>query len=230
MDFNLSAEQLLLKDAVRKFARKEVAPLVGPMDRDETFDGILWEKAKSMGLLGMGTPQEYGGTFTDYTSLGIMAEELSRVDAGVAVVFGAHSLLCANNIARNATNGQKQKYLPMLASGEKCGCMGLTEPGAGSDATSLRTRAVRKGDCYILNGTKMFISNAPIADIALIYATTDPALGTRGLCAFIVEKGFPGYKAGKKLSKMGLRSSPTGEIILEDCIVPAENLLGGAEG
>jgi len=162
--------------------------------------------------------------------LGLTAEELSRVDAGVAVVFGAHGLLCGNNIARNATVAQKQKYLPALASGERRGCMGLTEPGAGSDATSIKTRAVRKGDNYILNGTKMFISNAPIADIALIYATTDPDLGAGGLSAFIVEKEFPGYNAGKKLSKMGLRSSPTGEIVLDDCVVPAENLIGGVEG
>jgi isovaleryl-CoA dehydrogenase len=159
-----------------------------------------------------------------------MAEEISKIDPGVGVVYGAHALLCANNIARNATEEQKQKYLPVLASGAKRGCMGLTEPGAGSDAISLKTRAIRDGDYYILNGTKTFISNAPIADIALIYATTDPTLGIGGLCAFIVEKDFPGYKVGKKLSKMGLRSSPTGEIILEDCRVPAANLLGGVEG
>ena len=194
------------------------------------FKEELWEKAKPVGLLGMGVEPEYGGMLTDYLAFGLMAQELSKVDAGVTVTLGAHSLLCANNIARNATDEQKNKYLPSLASGSLKGCMGLTEPGAGSDAISLKTRAKRDGDYYILNGSKTFISNAPIADVALIYATTDPSLGLAGLCAFIVEKNFPGYKVGRKLSKMGLRSSPTGEIIMEDCRVPVENLLGGIEG
>jgi isovaleryl-CoA dehydrogenase len=178
----------------------------------------------------MAIPAEDGGGLTDYLSLAMYFEELSRADAGTCVTYGAHALLYGNNIARNATDEQKSKYVPMVISGEQCGCMGLTEPGAGSDALSLRTRARREGDYYILNGTKTFISNAPIADVALIYATTDPALGNAGLCAFIVEKDFPGYKVGRKLSKMGLRSSPTGEIIMEDCRVPVENLLGGKEG
>ena len=230
MNFDFTEEQKMLQETVRKFAEKEVAPLVEEMDREEKFIEDLWEKAKPVGFLAMGIPDEYGRMLTDYLSFGIMAEEISKIDPGVGVVYGAHALLCANNIARNATEEQKQKYLPILASGAKRGCMGLTEPGAGSDAISLKTRAIRDGDYYILNGTKTFISNAPIADIALIYATTDPALGIGGLCAFIVEKDFPGYKVGKKLSKMGLRSSPTGEIILEDCRVPAANLLGGVEG
>jgi len=230
MDFEFSDEQKMLRETVQKFAEKEVAPLVEEMDREERFDESLWEKAKPTGMIAAGIPVEDGGTLVDYLSFGLMGQELAKVDAGVGVVFGAHSLLCANNIARNATSEQKKKYLPVLASGEKRGCMGLTEPGAGSDAMSLKTRARREGDFYILNGTKTFISNAPDADIALIYATTDPALGVSGLCAFIVERDFPGYKVGKKLSKMGLRSSPTGEIIMEDCQVPVENLLGGVEG
>ena len=230
MDFKITQEQRMLQETVKRFAEKEVAPLVEEMDRDEIFKEELWEKAKPVGLLGMGVEPEYGGMLTDYLAFGLMAQELSKVDAGVTVTLGAHSLLCANNIARNATDEQKKKYLPSLASGSLKGCMGLTEPGAGSDAISLKTRAKRDGDYYILNGSKTFISNAPIADIALIYATTDPALGLAGLCAFIVEKDFPGYKVGRKLSKMGLRSSPTGEIIMEDCRVPAENLLGGIEG
>jgi isovaleryl-CoA dehydrogenase len=200
------------------------------MDRDEHFDMDLWEKAKKLGFHGLGISPDDGGSLSDYLTMALYCEELCKVDAGVCVTYGAHSLLCSNNIARNATVDQKKRYMPALASGEKIGCMGLTEPGAGSDAVSLRTRARRDGDVYILNGTKTFISNAPIADIALIYATTDPALGAAGLCAFIVEKDFPGYKVGKKLSKLGLRSSPTGEIIMEDCKVPAENLLGGVEG
>jgi isovaleryl-CoA dehydrogenase len=230
MNFNITQEQRMLQETVKRFAEKEVAPLVEEMDRDEKFNEQLWEKAKPVGLLGMGVEPEYGGMLTDYLAFGLMAQELSKVDAGVTVTLGAHSLLCANNIARNATDEQKKKYLPTLASGDLKGCMGLTEPGAGSDAISLKTRAKRDGDYYILNGSKTFISNAPIADIALIYATTDPSLGLAGLCAFIVEKNFPGYKVGRKLSKMGLRSSPTGEIIMEDCRVPAENLLGGVEG
>ena len=230
MDFKITQEQRMLQETVKRFAEKEVAPLVEEMDRDEIFKEELWEKAKPVGLLGMGVEPEYGGMLTDYLAFGLMAQELSKVDAGVTVTLGAHSLLCANNIARNATDEQKKKYLPSLASGSLKGCMGLTEPGAGSDAISLKTRAKRDGDYYILNGSKTFISNAPIADVALIYATTDPSLGLAGLCAFIVEKNFPGYKVGRKLSKMGLRSSPTGEIIMEDCRVPVENLLGGIEG
>jgi len=225
MDFKLTDEQNMLRESVRKFSEKEIAPFVEEMDNEEKFIEDLWEKAKPMGFLGMGVPPEYGGALTDYLSFGLMGEELGRVDAGVATVYGAHGLLCANNIARNATEDQKKRYLPALAAGETRGCMGLTEPGAGSDAISLKTTARKEGNEYILNGTKTFISNAPIADIALIYAQ-----GPEGLCTFIVEKDFPGYSAGKKLSKMGLRSSPTGEIIMEDCRVPEENLVGGVEG
>ena len=225
MDFSLTEEQKMLKETVRKFSEKEIAPLVEEMDHEEKFIEDLWEKAKPMGFLGMGVPPEYDGMLNDYLSFGLMGEELGRVDAGVAIVYGAHGLLCSNNIARNATEDQKKRYLSLLARGEKRGCMGLTEPGAGSDATSLKTTARKVGSEYILNGTKTFISNAPIADIALIYAQ-----GPGGLCTFIVEKDFPGYSVGRKLSKMGLRSSPTGEIIMEDCHVPEENLLGGVEG
>jgi len=230
MDIDLSEEHQILKESVRRFALQEIEPRSPGMDRDEAFDGYLWEKGRDLGFVGMGISPEYGGSFSDHLSLGIMAEEVSRVDAGVAVVFGAHSVLCGNNIERNGTEEQKRRYLPLLASGARCGCMGITEPEAGSDALSIRTRARRKGREYVLNGSKMFISNAPIADTALIYATTDPALGPGGLCAFIIEKDFPGYHRGKSLSKLGLRSSPTGEIILDDCIVPEENLLGGVEG
>ena len=225
MDFSLTEEQKMLRETVRKFSEKEIAPLVEEMDHEEKFIEDLWEKAKPMGFLGMGVPPEYDGMLNDYLSFGLMGEELGRVDAGVATVYGAHGLLCSNNIARNATEDQKKRYLSLLARGEKRGCMGLTEPGAGSDATSLKTTARKVGSEYILNGTKTFISNAPIADIALIYAQ-----GPGGLCTFIVEKDFPGYSVGRKLSKMGLRSSPTGEIIMEDCHVPEENLLGGVEG
>jgi len=230
MNFDLTEEQKMLREMVREFCEREIGPLVEEMDREEKFVEDLWEKAKSLGFLGMGIPPEYGGTLTDYIPHGLMAEELAKVDAGVGVVYGAHGLLCGNNIARNGTEEQKEKYLPVLASGEKRGCMGLTEPEYGSDAVSLKTRARKVGDEYILNGTKTFISNAPIANIAVIYATLDPSLGAKGLCTFIVEKDFPGYHVGREFSKMGLRSSPTGEIILEDCHVPEVNLLGGVEG
>jgi isovaleryl-CoA dehydrogenase len=230
MDFEISEQQRILKEMVKRFAIKEIAPRVEAMDRDEFFDEYLWEKGKELGFIGMGISPEYGGSFTDYVSLGIMAEEVSKVDPGVAIVFGAHSVLCGNNIEHNATKEQKEKYLPALASGTMRGCMGITEPGAGSDALSIRTRARRESKEYVLSGSKMFISNAPLADVALIYATTDPSQGPKGLSAFIVEEAFPGYKRGKKLSKMGLRSSPTGEITLDDCRVPEENLLGGREG
>jgi isovaleryl-CoA dehydrogenase len=230
MDFEISEQQRILQEMVRRFAIKEIAPRVEAMDRDEVFDEYLWEKGKELGFVGMGISPEFGGSFLDHVSLGIMAEEVSKVDPGVAVVFGAHSVLCGNNIERNATQEQKRKYLPLLASGIMRGCMGITEPGAGSDALSIRTRARKDGKEYVLSGSKMFISNAPLADVALIYATTDPSQGPKGLSAFIVEKTFPGYKRGKSLSKMGLRSSPTGEIILDDCKVPEENLLGGREG
>ena len=230
MNFDLTEEQKMLREMVREFCEREIAPLVEEMDREEKFVENLWEKAKSLGFLGMGIPPVYGGTLTDYIPHGLMAEELAKVDAGVGVVYGAHGLLCGNNIARNGTEEQKEKYLPVLASGEKRGCMGLTEPEYGSDAVSLKTRARKVGNEYILNGTKTFISNAPIANIAVIYATLDPSLGAKGLCTFIVEKDFPGYHVGREFSKMGLRSSPTGEIILEDCHVPEANLLGGVEG
>ena len=230
MDFDLSEHHQILKDSVRRFAVQEIGPKVAGMDRDEIFDEVLWQKGRELGFVGMGISPEYGGSFSDHVSLGIMAEEVSKIDPGVAVVFGAHSVLCGNNIERNGTKGQKEKYLPLLASGEMRGCMGITEPEAGSDALSIRTSARKVGREYVLNGTKMFISNAPIADVALIYATTDPSQGPKGLSAFIVEKAFPGYTPGKSLSKMGLRSSPTGEIILEECLVPEENLLGGVEG
>jgi len=230
MDFDLSEHHQILKDSVRRFAVQEIGPKVAVMDRDETFDEVLWQKGRELGFVGMGISPEYDGSFSDYVSLGIIAEEVSKIDPGVAVVFGAHSVLCGNNIERNGTQGQKEKYLPQLASGKMRGCMGITEPEAGSDALSIRTRARKVGRDYVLNGSKMFISNAPIADVALIYASTDPSRGAKGLSAFIVEKAFPGYTRGKSFSKMGLRSSPTGEIILEECRVPEENLLGGVEG
>ena len=230
MDFDLTEEHLILRETVRRFAQQEIEPRVSSMDRDETFDEYLWKKGAELGFVGMGISTEYGGSFSDHVSLGVMAEEVSRIDPGVAVVFGAHTVLCGNNIERNGTDDQKRRYLPLLASGSRRGCMGITEPEAGSDALSIRTRARRDGSVYVLNGSKMFISNAPIADTALIYVATDPSRGHGGLSAFSVEKEFPGYHRGKSLSKLGLRSSPTGEIILEDCIVPEENLLGGAQG
>lgn len=230
MDFNLDEEYRILKETVRKFCETEWAPIAAKVDGAEDFPDEQWNKLKELGLLGMGIPEEYGGSFRDYLSMAVTSLEMGRVEAGIATSFGAHALLCANNIARNATDTQKAEYLPSLANGECIGCLAITEPSAGSDAMSLKTTARKDGDSYVISGTKTFITNAPIADIALVYATVDPALGARGICGFIVEKGFPGYSAGKKFEKMGLRASPTGEIVLDECRVPAKNLLGGVEG
>jgi len=208
MHVDLSEEHQILKETVRRFAQQEIEPRVAAMDRDEAFDEYLWDKGRDLGFVGMGIGTAYGGSFSDYVSLGVMAEEVSRVDAGVAVVFGAHSVLCGNNIERNGTPEQKDRYLPRLASGERRGCMGITEPEAGSDALSIRTRAKKDGSVYVLSGTKMFISNAPIADTALIYATTDPSRGHAGLSAFIVEKDFPGYNRGKACPSWGSAPPP----------------------
>lgn len=230
MEFLLTEQQRMTRDAARDFAQKEIAPRAEKMDAEEQIDMSLVHLAGELGYLGMSIPEQYGGTFNDHLTNTLVSMELGRACAGAATTLGASGGLFGGNLAANGTEEQKMKYLPKVASGEWIGCMGLTEPGAGSDAFSIGTRAEKKGDRYILNGTKTFISNAPIADVALIYATIDPAAGPGGLCTFIVEKEFPGYSAGKKFEKMGLRASPTGEIIMEDCEVPEENLVGMVPG
>jgi len=230
MDFLLNDEQRMARNAAREFAEKEIMPRAEKMDRNEQMDEELLRKLADLGYMGISIPEEYGGSLTDAVTDIVISMEIGRGDAGVATTMGASGGLFGGNLNDTGTPEQKQRYLPKIASGEWIGCMGLTEPGAGSDAFSIKTRAEKKGDRYILNGTKTFISNAPIADVALIYATVNPKAGKKGICTFIVEKDFPGYSAGRKFEKMGLRSSPTGEIVLEDCEVPEENLVGMEEG
>jgi len=230
MDFELSREHLLARDAVKNFAAKEVKPRARAMDEAEEFDPELLERIKEVGLFGMSIPEEYGGSFTDTLTVALMVEQIAWACPSTATLIGASSGLFGGNLSKHGTKEQCERYLPKIASGEWIGCMGLTEPHAGSDALSLSTRAEKKGDRYILNGTKVFISNAPIADVALVYATVDRSAGPKGICTFIVERSFPGFESGRKFDKMGLRASPTGELVFEDCEVPEENLVGMVEG
>lgn len=219
-------EQNMLRETVRNFAIKEVAPLAYEIDRDERFPSESFKKLADMGLLGITVPVEYEGAGAGYTEMCIIAEELTAVCASTSACWCTHTDLCIDNIRRNATEEQMKKYLPPLCRGEHIGGMAMTEPSAGSDVMSMRLRAERKGDEYILNGTKIFITNGPVGDIFVVYAKTAPEKNAQGVSAFIVEKDFPGFSRGKKFEKMGWRGSPTGELIFEDCRVPAENLLG----
>ncbi len=219
-------EQKMLRETMRNFAEKEVAPLAYEIDRDERFPTESFAKLRDMGLLGITAPAEYGGAGAGYTEMCIVTEELSVACLSTAASWGVHACLCIDNICRNASEGQLKKYLPPLCRGERLGGLAMTEPSAGSDVMSMRLRAVRKGSAYILNGTKIFISNGPVGDVFVVYAKTAPEKGAQGVSAFIVEREFPGFQRGKKFEKMGWRGSPTGELIFEDCVVPAENLLG----
>jgi isovaleryl-CoA dehydrogenase len=225
MDFNLSAEQTLLKQTVARFVETEVIPRAAETDELERFSEEIFKSMAELGLFGISIPEAYGGSGADLLSCVVVMEELARGCVSTANTFGAHAVLCTENIFRNGSDAQRAKYLPGLISGQKIGALAITEPEAGSDALSMRARAVRRGDRYVLNGTKMFITNGPIADVVVVYAKTDPEAGPRGITAFIVEKGFPGFRPGKTLKKMGVRGSPTGELIFEDCEVPAENVL-----
>lgn len=228
MDFELTPEQLLFKEQVLKFAKKEIAPRVQEHDLREQFDWESWKKLGESGILGLHFPEELGGSGADVMTSVLAAEALGEagVDGGLTLSYGAHTYLCADTIFRHGTNEQRQKYIPKLASGEWVGCMGLTEPGAGSDVASIRTRAVRSGDYWVINGSKMFITNGAIADVAVIYAKTDPSSGHAGISAFIVERGTPGFSVSRNLHKMGVRTSPTSELVFEDCQIPYDNLLG----
>lgn len=226
MNFGLTEDHVMMRKMVRDFAEKECAPGAEHRDETEEFSVEIWNKAGELGLAGITFPEEYGGVGADYISYAIAVEELSRVDASVGVTISAHSSLCANPIYKFGTEAQKKKYLVPLATGEKLGAFGLTEPMAGSDASGTRTTAVRKGDEYILNGSKIFITNAYYADTYVVTAQMDKSKGNRGIAAFIIEKGMPGFSFGKKEKKMGIRSSATYELVFEDVHVPAENLLG----
>ncbi|PWI57951.1 acyl-CoA dehydrogenase [Sulfoacidibacillus thermotolerans] len=226
MNFTLTEEQEALRKLVRDFAMKEVAPSAAQRDEEEVFDRAIFNKMGRIGLTGIPWPEEYGGAGLDFVSYVIAVEELSRVCASTGVTLSAHLSLASWPIFKFGTEEQKQKYLRPLALGEKLGAYGLTEPSAGTDAASLRTTAVRDGDEYILNGTKMFTTNGGEADIYVVFATTDASKKAKGVTAFIVEKGMPGFTFGKKEKKMGIRSSPTVELIFDQCRVPMANVLG----
>lgn len=219
-------EQKMLRETMRNFAEKEVAPLAYEIDRDERFPTESFYKLRDMGLLGITAPVEYGGAGVGYTELCIVTEELAYACLSTSASWGVHACLCIDNIRRNANEGQLKKYMPPLCEGEKIGGLAMTEPSAGSDVMSMRLRADKKGEYYVLNGSKIFISNGPVGDVFVVYAKTDMEKGPRGVSAFIVEKDFPGFSRGKKFEKMGWRGSPTGELIFEDCQVPVENILG----
>lgn len=227
MDFNLSDEHKMLKETVYNFAKKEILPLAYEIDKSDEMPEDMFKKLGNLGVLGIIIPEKYGGTGCDILSQVLVIEQLARVCPAIALSYGAHSNLCMYNLYKNGTEEQRKKYLPLLCKGETIGALGLTEPGAGSDAISISTSAKKVKNKYILNGTKTFITNAPIADVCIIYAKTDKEKGAKGITAFIVESSFPGYSRGKKLEKMGHRGSPTGEIILEECEVPEENVLLG---
>lgn len=229
MDFNMSKEHLLLQQMYRDFAEHEVKPLAEEVDEEERFPVETVEKLKRYGMLGIPFPKKYGGQGADILAYVMAVEELSKVCGTTGVIVSAHTSLCAAPIYENGTEAQKQKYLVPLAKGEKLGAFGLTEPGAGTDASGQQTEAVLEGDYYIINGNKLFITNAGYADIFIIFAMTDKSKGTHGISAFIIEKDFPGFSIGKHEKKMGIKGSSTCEVIMENCIVPKENLLG-AEG
>ena len=226
MMLEFTEEQKMLRDTIRTFAEKEVAPLAYEIDRDERFPTESFSKLRGMGLLGITAPVDYGGAGAGYTEMCIVTEELSVACLSTAASWGVHACLCIDNIRRNANEEQLKKYLPPLCEGTKVGGLAMTEPSAGSDVMSMRLRADKKGDSYILNGSKIFISNGPVGDVFVVYAKTDMEKGARGVSAFIVEKEFSGFSRGKKFEKMGWSGSPTGELIFEDCQVPAKNLLG----
>ncbi|MBF0396637.1 MAG: acyl-CoA dehydrogenase family protein [Desulfobacterales bacterium] len=228
MEFAFTKEQLMFKQEVIRFAKKKIVPRVQEFDLKEDFDVESFRKLGEFGILGLHFPEEYSGGGADVVTTVLAGEALGEagVDGGLTLAYGAHSFLCADTIFRHGTEEQRRKYIPKLAKGEWIGCMGLTEPDAGSDVASMKTIAEKKGDKYILNGNKMFITNGPVADVAVVYAKTDPKVQHAGISAFIIEKGTKGFSAGKPLIKMGVRTSLTSELILQDCEIPKENILG----
>lgn len=226
MDFQLTEEQLMFRRMVRDFAEQEIAPRAEEIDATDEFPWDIFRQMGQVGLLGLPFPEKYGGSGADYTSMVIALEEIARVSGSMAITLDAQTSLFCEPIYLFGTEEQRQEYLTPAARGEKVGCFGLTEPQAGSDAGATRTRAVRDGDEWVINGQKIFITNGSIADFAVITAKTDPEAGTRGISAFIVEKGTPGFQPGRDEKKMGLKGSVTSELFFEDCRIPAENLLG----
>lgn len=228
--FGLADEIEALRDSVRRFATERIAPLAAETDSSNSFPTPLWREMGEMGLLGITAEEAYGGAGLGYLAHCVAMEEISRASASVGLSYGAHSNLCVNQISRNGTDEQKSRYLPKLISGEHIGALAMSEPGAGSDVVSMKLRAKKRGDSYLLNGNKMWITNGPDADVLVVYAKTDPDAGPRGITAFLVEKGFKGFSTGPKLDKLGMRGSNTCELIFEDCEVPAANVLGTLGG
>ncbi len=228
-DFGLGSTADLLRESVRDFAQDEIAPLAAEIDASNEFPMELWPRMGAMGLLGITVEEDYGGAGMGYLEHVVAMEEISRASASVGLSYGAHSNLCVNQIRRNGTAKQKQKYLPRLISGEHVGALAMSEPGAGSDVVSMKLRAEYRDGVYVLNGSKMWITNGPDADTLIVYAKTTPEAGPRGISAFIVEKGFEGFSTAQKLDKLGMRGSNTGELVFENCSVPEENLLGSVD-
>ena len=230
LDFQLGEDIDALRDAVRHFCSAEIAPRAAEIDRSDQFPMDLWRKMGDLGVLGITVPEEYGGANMCYLAHMIAMEEISRASASVGLSYGAHSNLCVNQLKRNGSPAQKQKYLPGLISGEHVGALAMSESGAGSDVISMKLKAEDKGGYYLLNGSKMWITNGPDADTMVVYAKSDPELGARGVTAFIVEKGMKGFSTAQKLDKLGMRGSHTGEMVFQDVEVPAANVLGAVGG
>ena len=230
LDLALGETHDMLRDAVADFATAEIAPRAAEIDHTDQFPMDLWPKMGAMGLLGVTVAEEWGGAGMGYVAHMLAMEEISRASASVGLSYGAHSNLCVNQINLNGNDDQKTRYLPGLISGEKIGALAMSEPNAGSDVVSMRLRADKKGNHYILNGTKFWITNGPDADVIVVYAKTDAAAGPKGITAFLVEKNFPGFSVAQKLDKLGMRGSHTGELVFRDCEVPAENILGTLNG
>jgi len=226
LDFGLGNDIDMLRDTAGSFAQAKIAPCAGEIDRSNKFPRELWPQLGALGLLGITVEEEWGGAGLGYLAHCVAMEEISRASAAVGLSYGAHSNLCVNQISRNGSAEQKKRYLPKWLAGEHGGGLAIAEPSAGSDVVSMRTRADRSGDRYILNGTKMWITNGPLADTLVVYAKTDATAGSRGITAFLIEKTFKGFSTGQKLDKLGMRGSDTSEIVFEDCEVPAENVLG----
>jgi isovaleryl-CoA dehydrogenase len=225
-DFMLGETADAIRETVQRFTADEVAPIANELDKTDRFPRELWPRMGALGLLGITVEEEYGGAGLGYLEQAIAVEEISRGSAAVGLSYGAHSNLCVNQIRRNGSDDIKRRYLPKLISGEHVGSLAMSETGAGSDVVSMKLRAEKKGDRYVLNGTKMWITNSPDAQVIVVYAKTDPATGPRGMTTFVVETGFKGFKVAQKLDKMGMRGSSTGELVFEDVEIPEENVLG----